>query len=69
MEYESAKFECDLWQGTIVLTDKETGRCGSVHLVDRQRKKNGAQMLAADVKKYGAEKALATYAKLVVDWH
>jgi len=68
MEYESAQYECDLWQGTIVLTDKATRRCGSVHLVNKRRRRNGAQMLAADVNKYGAEKALATYAKLVDNW-
>jgi hypothetical protein len=68
MDYESSQFECDLWQGTIVLTEKATRRCGSVHLVDKRRRQNGAQMLAADVKKYGSEKALATYAKLVENW-
>jgi len=68
MDYESINFECDLWQGVIVLTNKETGLCGSVHLKDSRRKMNGAQMLKADVTKYGVEKALSTYAKLVSEW-
>ena len=65
--YQSTEYECDLWQGVAVFTRLSDGACGSIAL-----KRNGRNatesMLKSDVKKYGAEKALATYAKLVTAW-
>jgi hypothetical protein len=68
MDYESALFEADCWQGTVVLTEKATRRCGSIAMRNTKTRRNAAQMIAADVKKYGADRALATYAKLVENW-
>jgi len=68
MDYESIEYECDLHNGYIVLTHKDSGLCGLVYVVDTRRKKSGPQMLRQDVRKYGEEKALAVYAKLVTDW-
>jgi hypothetical protein len=68
MDYESDTYECDLWQGIIVLTHKESGLCGTIHLTMPKRRMNGAQMLKQDINKYGVAKALDTYAKLVGEW-
>lgn len=63
MDYESTQYECDIWQGVAVITDKVTGKCGNLSI-----KLNGriatAYMIKQDVAKYGPEKALRTYAKL-----
>lgn len=67
MDYESSEYECDIWQGTAVITDKATGKCGSLILKSNGRVAT-ARMIKADVAKYGPDKALRTYAKLVEVW-
>jgi hypothetical protein len=64
MNYESAQYEADFWQGVVVITDKTTRRCGAIAF----HGKSAARMLASDAKKYGAEKALPVWAKLVENW-
>lgn len=64
MNFESAQFEADCWQGVVVITDKATKQCGAIAF----HGKSAARMLSADAKKYGAEKALSVWAKLVGEW-
>jgi len=66
MEYANSEYECDLWQGDIVLTHKATGKCGTISM--RKGNVSGARMFEQDVKRYGVDKALSTYAKLVTNW-
>jgi hypothetical protein len=68
MDYESTQYECDIWQGVVVITCKESRRCGSIAMTNKKTRQNAGQMIKADIKKYGAEKALAIYAKLVENW-
>ena len=68
MDYENALFGADCWQGTVVITEKATGRCGSIRMRNTKTRQNAVQMLAADVKNHGADRALTTYAKLVENW-
>lgn len=77
MDYESTEYECDMWQGTVVFTDKATGKCGSLILKSNGRVAT-ARMIKADVAKYGPnelarasalrDKALRVYAKLIEVW-
>lgn len=68
MDYESTQYECDVWQGVVVITCKETRKCGSIALKDSKRRMNAGQMIKSDVERFGTEKTLATYAKLVTNW-
>ena len=64
MKYDSTGYEADIWQGVVVITDKVGGKCGCIAFQGR----SAAAMLGQDVKKHGAEKALAVWAKLVTAW-
>lgn len=68
MDYESALYEVDIWQNIAVFTDKATGACGQVILKHNGRVAT-ARMLKADVAKYGVEKSVNTWAKLVNNWN
>lgn len=67
MDYESDSWECDIWAGYAVLTCKYTGRSGMLCLTKNGRNAT-KRMIGQDVEKYGAEKALSVYAKLVDTW-
>lgn len=68
MDYESTLYEVDIWQNIAVFTDKRTGACGQVCYTSNGRIAT-ARMLKADVAKYGVEKAVNTWAKLVNNWY
>ena len=67
MDYESSEYECDIWQGTAVMTCKRTGKVGSFGLKHKGRVAT-ARLIKSDVDKFGAERALRVYAKLVDNW-
>ena len=66
--YQSSRFECDLWQGVAVLTRLSDGATATLSLIRKGRNATES-MIRADVARYGEERALATYAKLVSAWH
>jgi len=68
MEYESMEYEGDYWQGAMVITDKVTGSCGSVCLVDHKGRNITLRDFKSCIKTHGLERALSTYAKLVDNW-
>jgi len=69
MDYESEQFEADYWQGVLVITDKATGQCGNVMLHNSKGHNITLRQLRSGIKTHGVERALATFAKLVTNWH
>jgi hypothetical protein len=70
MDYESDQYECDIWAGHIVITDKETGRCGIVQLRDAVTGRDVTRrQLLSSIRTHGVERALHTFARLVREWN
>lgn len=68
-DYESDRFECDIWGGRVILTDKETGACGFVALRDTMTGKDiTIKELKASIKSHGVERTLDVFSKLVWEW-
>jgi len=66
--YESEQYEGDYWQGVLVVTDKTTGQCGNVSLVNDKGGNVTLSQLESSIRSHGVERALTTFAKLVTDW-
>ena len=68
MDYSSDSYEADYWQGVMVITDKSTGKCGSVSLRNANGRNVTLSQFKSCVKSHGVDRALRTYARLVTHW-
>lgn len=68
MDYETDLYEGDYWAGTLVITDKATGKCGCVQLWDANNRNITLAQWRSSFKTHGLERAFKTWAKLVTDW-
>lgn len=69
MEYETDLYEGDYWAGTLVITDKITGKCGTVQLMDSRNRNVTLSQWRSSIKSHGLERAFHTWSKLVNHWH
>jgi len=68
-DYESDRFECDIWGGKVILTDKTTGKVGFVGLKDTMTGRDIAvRELRSSIKTHGVDRTLDVFAKLVWEW-
>jgi len=65
MDYESTLYECDLWQGTLVLTCKETGDMRQVTLKTNNRLSTQREFESC-IKTHGIDRTCETFWKLGV---
>jgi len=68
MDYESDKYECDIWQGRVIITCKESKRCGIVSLLNSNGRNVTLNQFKSGLKSHGVERTLSTFAKLVTNW-
>jgi hypothetical protein len=68
MDYESDQYECDIWQGRVIITCKESKRCGIVSLLNSNGRNITLSQFKSCIKSHGVERTLSTFAKLVSDW-
>lgn len=68
MYWESDTHEADYWQGVLVITDKETGKCGNVVLHNAKGHNVTLKQWQSSIKTHGVDRALVTWSKLVNQW-
>jgi len=68
MDYESTQYECDIWQSRIVITCKESRKCGIVSLINSKGRNITLNQFKSCIKSHGIEKTLSVFAKLVFEW-
>lgn len=66
--WESETYQADYWQGVLVITDKVTGKCGSISLRDNNGRNITKRQWDSSIKTHGVEFALSTWAKLITRW-
>lgn len=68
MDYETDLYESDYWQGVLVITDKKTGKVGSVSLLDSRKRNITQKQFKSCIKSHGLERTFETWSKLVTNW-
>lgn len=68
MYYETDLYEGDYWQGVLVITNKTTGKVGSVSLLDSRNRNITLNQFKSCIKSHGLELAFETWCKLVTNW-
>ena len=67
-DWDSPDFEGMHYTGHFVITEKASGRCGIVKLVDHRGRDITLAQFRDCVRSHGAARALATFARLVTNW-